>query len=110
MVGYDAAVRWLLVALLLLLPAGPVSASDGGIGPRRHVRQRALVFRDAGGPQGIYIDLLKEIGRKQGWTRATGDLGRVPAAAGAGEIDLLVAIGYSEERTRRSISAASPWW
>ena len=79
-------VRWLLVALLPLLAAGPVSAQTAGPVPRRTYANEPLVFRDAGGaPQGIYVDLLEEIARKQGWTLryVGGDLGRVPAAAAA---------------------------
>jgi len=95
-------VRWLLVALLLVA-AGPVSAQTA-----RPVRvgtyaDEPLVFRDAGGaPKGIYIDLLEEIARKQGWTLryVEGTWDECLQRLQRGEIDLLVAIGYSEERTR----------
>ena len=102
MVGYDAAVRWLLFALLLL-PAGPVSAQTAGPIRVGTYANEPLVFRDAGGaPQGIYIDLLKEMARKQGWTLryVEGTWDECLQRLERGEIDLLVAIGYSEERTR----------
>ena len=103
MVGYDTAVRWLLLALLLLLPAGPVSAQTAGPVRVGTYANEPLVFRDAGGaPQGIYIDLLEEIARKQGWTLryVEGTWDECLQRLERGEIDLLVAIGYSEERTR----------
>jgi phosphoserine phosphatase RsbU/P len=102
MVGYDTAVRWLLVALLLL-PAGPVSAQIAGPVRVGTYANEPLVFRDAGGaPQGIYIDLLEEIARKQGWSLryVEGTWDECLERLQRGEIDLLVAIGYSEERTR----------
>ena len=102
MVGYDAAVRWLLFALLLL-PAGPVSAQTAGPIRVGTYANEPLVFRDAGGaPQGIYIDLLKEMARKQGWTLryVEGTWDECLQRLQRGEIDLLVAIGYSEERSR----------
>jgi phosphoserine phosphatase RsbU/P len=102
MVGYDAAVRWLLV-VLLLLPARPVSAQTAGPVRVGTYANEPLVFRDAGGAsQGIYIDLLKEIARKQGWTLryVEGTWDECLQRLERGEIDLLVAIGYSEERTR----------
>ena len=94
--------KWLLVALLLL-SASPVSAQTA-----RPVRvgtyaNEPLVFRAAGGaPQGVYIDVLDEIARKQGWTLryVEGTWDECLQRLQRGEIDLLVAIGYSEERSR----------
>ena len=102
MVGYDIEVRWLLVALLLL-PAGPVSAQTAGAIRVGTYANEPLVFRDAGGaPQGIYIDLLETIARKRGWTLryVEGTWDECLQRLQRGEIDLLVAIGYSEERAR----------
>jgi phosphoserine phosphatase RsbU/P len=101
-VGYDTGVKWLLVALVLL-SASPVSAQTA-----RPVRvgiyaNEPLVFRAAGGaPQGVYIDVLDEIARKQGWTLryVEGTWDECLQRLQRGEIDLLVAIGYSEERSR----------
>ncbi len=106
MVGYDTGVRWLLLALLLvllLLSAAPVSAQTAGPVRIGTYANEPLVFRGAGGaPQGIYIDLLEEIARKQGWTLrfVEGTWDECLQRLQRGEIDLLVAIGYSEERTR----------
>src|SRR5258706_187866 len=106
MVGYDTGVRWLLLALLLvllLLFAAPVSAQAAGPVRIGTYANEPLVFRDAGGAaQGIYIDLLEEIARKQGWTLrfVEGTWDECLQRLQRGEIDLLVAIGYSEERTR----------
>jgi ABC-type amino acid transport substrate-binding protein len=91
-----------LLVALLLLSASPVSAQTA-----RPVRvgtyaNEPLVFRDAGGaPQGIYIDILEEIARKQRWTLryVEGTWDECLQRLQRGEIDLLVAIGYSEERT-----------
>src|SRR4029453_18456889 len=55
-----------------------------------------------GAPPGKYIDLLEEIARKQGWTLpyVEGTWDECLRRLERGEIDLLVAIGYSEGRTR----------
>ncbi len=106
MVGYDTGVRWLLLALLLVLlvlSAAPVSAQAAGPVRIGTYANEPLVFRDAGGAaQGIYIDLLEAIARKQGWTLrfVEGTWDECLQRLQRGEIDLLVAIGYSEERTR----------
>jgi serine phosphatase RsbU (regulator of sigma subunit)/anti-sigma regulatory factor (Ser/Thr protein kinase) len=95
-------VRWLLAALLFLA-ASPVSAQTARAVRVGTYANEPLVFRDAGGaPQGVYIDLLDEIARKQGWSLryVEGTWDECLQRLERGEIDLLVAIGYSEERTR----------
>jgi sigma-B regulation protein RsbU (phosphoserine phosphatase) len=102
MVRYDTEVRWLLVAVLLVA-AGPVSAQPAGPVRVGTYANEPLVFRDAGGtPHGIYIDLLEEIARKQGWTLryVEGTWDECLQKLQRGELDLLLAIGYSEERAR----------
>ena len=63
-----------------------------------------LVFREAGRePEGIYIDLLEYVAREEGWTLeyVEGSWDECLRRLQQGEIDLLVAIGYSDDRSRR---------
>ena len=101
-IGYDTEVRWLLAAVLLLA-AGPVSAQTTAPIRVGTYADEPLVFHDAGGaPRGIYIDVLETIARKRGWTLryVEGTWDECLQRLQRGEIDLLVAIGYSEERAR----------
>ncbi len=63
-----------------------------------------LVFRDAGGaPQGIYIDLLEDVAKQEGWSLLymEGSWDECLERLQRGEIDLLLAIGFTPERSRR---------
>ncbi|HWU39993.1 MAG TPA: SpoIIE family protein phosphatase, partial [Candidatus Acidoferrum sp.] len=70
-----------------------------------------LVFRDAKGlPQGIYIDLLEHVAKEEGWTLQyiEGSWEECLRRLQRAEIDLLVAIGYSAERSRRFDFTSQP--
>ncbi|MBT7307803.1 MAG: transporter substrate-binding domain-containing protein, partial [Gammaproteobacteria bacterium] len=61
------------------------------------------VYRDQSGtPQGIYVDLLREIARLEQWDIdfVWGDWSTQLAAAKAGKLDLITSIAYSKERDR----------
>lgn len=95
-------------ALVLAMPAPAAAAAPIRVGTYAN---EPLIFRDAGGaPRGIYVDLLEHVAGRQGWTlqwvEGTWEecLGRLQR----GEIDLLVAIGYSAERSRLFDFTAEP--
>jgi serine phosphatase RsbU (regulator of sigma subunit)/ABC-type amino acid transport substrate-binding protein len=63
-----------------------------------------LVFTDSDGAiKGIYIDILSYIGKIEGWQieYIAGSWDECISRLEKGEIDLLVAIAYSEERSKR---------
>jgi len=63
-----------------------------------------LVFRDAkGDPKGIYIDLLEHVATEERWALeyVEGSWDECLRRLQRGEIDLLVAVGYSDERSRQ---------
>ncbi|MGH7305108.1 MAG: SpoIIE family protein phosphatase [Candidatus Rokuibacteriota bacterium] len=70
-----------------------------------------LIFRDEQGhPQGIYVDLLEHVAREERWTLqyVEGAWAQCLDRLGRGEIDLLVAIGYSPERSRQFEFSSEP--
>ena len=63
-----------------------------------------LIFRDEQGrPQGIYVDVLEHVARQERWALqyVEGAWDQGPERLRRGEIDLLLAIGYSPERSRQ---------
>jgi serine phosphatase RsbU (regulator of sigma subunit)/ABC-type amino acid transport substrate-binding protein len=63
-----------------------------------------LIFRDEQGrPQGIYVDVLEHVARQEQWTLeyVEGAWEQCLERLRRGEIDLLVAIAYSPERSRQ---------
>jgi ABC-type amino acid transport substrate-binding protein/anti-sigma regulatory factor (Ser/Thr protein kinase) len=63
-----------------------------------------LIFRDEQGrPQGIYVDVLEHVARQERWTLeyVEGAWDQGLERLRRGEIDLLLAIGYSPERSRQ---------
>ena len=90
-----------LAGVLLAAPAPLDAATPLRVGTYPNP---PLIFRDEGGrPQGIYVDVLEHVARQERW--------RLEYVEGAweqclerlrrGEIDLLLAIGYSPERSRQ---------
>jgi diguanylate cyclase (GGDEF)-like protein len=97
-------------AMLLLAPASPVSADDpSALRPPAVVRvgvfeNPPVVSRGDGGEyEGIAIDVLRSVARREGWTLewVAGPWAEQLDALGRGEIDLLVGIAYSLERARQ---------
>ncbi|MFH1954302.1 MAG: PAS domain S-box protein [Pseudomonadota bacterium] len=69
-----------------------------------------VFLSEAGEPRGIYVDLLDSIAKKEGW-----QIQYVPCtwneclqAVERGELDLLVDVGYSPERSRRFVFNKEP--
>src|SRR5262247_3361043 len=63
-----------------------------------------LIFRDEQGrPKGIYVDVLEHVARQEQWTLeyVEGAWDECLERLRRGEIDLLLAIGYSPERSRQ---------
>src|SRR5215470_10897056 len=97
--------RWAaLLALTVVLLAAPALES-GAAAPIRvgTYSNPPLIFRDTHGkPEGIYVDLLEHVGHQEGWTfqYVEGAWEQCLDRLRRGEIDLLLAIGYSTERSR----------
>ena len=94
---------WLLACTLVLLAFPPPLQAANTIRVGTYPDE-PLVFRDAQGlPQGIYIDLLEHVAKEEGWTLRyiEGSWEECLRRLQRAEIDLLVAIGYSVERSRQ---------
>ena len=94
---------WLLACTLVLFAYPPPLQAANTIRVGTYP-DAPLVFRDARGlPQGIYIDLLEHVAKEEGWTLQyiEGSWEQCLRRLQRAEIDLLVAIGYSVERSRR---------
>ena len=99
--------RRLLLTICCVLAAGPFFARGAQAGTPLRVGiypDAPLVFLDAKGvPQGVYIDLLEHIAPQEGWQiqYVSGSWEEGLARLRKGQIDLLTAIAYSEERARQ---------
>ena len=97
--------RHLLVAgASLLLSAAARSAPDR-VSIRVGINEyKPLVFTNAEGKlDGLFIDVLREIGRKEKWDLqyVRGERSQCLRRLDRGQIDLLVAVGYSKEKAER---------
>src|SRR5947207_11414307 len=100
----DPARRAALLALALVLFAAPAPLGAGAAIRVGTYANEPLIFRDAEGkPQGIYVDVLEHVARQEGWTLeyVEGAWEQCLERLQQGQIDLLVAIGYTPERARR---------
>jgi len=95
----------LILSCVLALYALPLQESGAAAAIRVGTyTDPPLVFQDAkGAPQGIYIDILEHVTKKEGWTLqyVYGSWEECLERLGRGNIDLVVAIGYSPERSRQ---------
>ena len=99
--------EYTLVALVAL--AGVLFAAPAPLDAATRLRvgtypNPPLVFRDdQGRPQGIYVDVLEDVARQEQWTLdyVEGAWDEGLERLRRGEIDLLLAIGYSPERSRQ---------
>jgi len=90
--------KLLTIALAALLIATLVSAERIEVGM---YQAPPLLFRNpAGSPSGLYPDLLREIAARKGWELEWMDASwpELRSMLGRGELDLLPAIAYTEER------------
>ncbi|HTO11607.1 MAG TPA: transporter substrate-binding domain-containing protein, partial [Candidatus Binatia bacterium] len=94
---------------MLAAPVSPGAAAPIRVGTYANA---PLVFRDAEGkPQGIYVDVLEHVAQQEGWTLeyVEGAWEQCLERLQQGQIDLLVAIGYSIERGRRFEFSREPF-
>ena len=90
-----------LAGVLLAAPAPLDAATPLRVGTYPNP---PLIFRDEGGrPQGIYVDVLEHVARQERWRLeyVEGAWEQCLERLGRGEIDLLLAIGFSPERSRQ---------
>jgi sigma-B regulation protein RsbU (phosphoserine phosphatase) len=93
-----------LVALVGVLLAAPAPLDAAGTLRVGTYPNPPLIFRDEQGrPQGIYVDVLEHVARQERWTLeyVEGAWEQCLERLRRGEIDLLLAIGYSPERGRQ---------
>jgi len=96
--------RGAALAVTLLLLAAPAWVYAGAVIRVGIYANPPLIFRETGGPpQGIYVDILQHVARQEDWTLeyVDGTWEQCLTRLEQGRIDLLVAIGYSAERSRR---------
>src|SRR5262249_54109784 len=96
-----AALIALVGAVLLAAPAPLDAATPLRVGTYPNP---PLIFRDEQGhPKGIYVDVLEHVARQERWTLeyVEGAWDLCLERLRRGEIDLLVAIAYSPERSRQ---------
>ncbi len=98
-------VPFVVLFFILLFPVERLHASPNRATIRVGIFQnRPIVYQDSQGvPQGLYVDLVGEIAKLEGW-----DIEFVPGTwanclerVKAGEIDLLTSIAYTKERDRQ---------
>ena len=92
-----------LLALAAVLLAAPAPLHAGAPIRVGTYANAPLIFREADGrPQGIYVDVLEHVARQEGWALEyiEGSWEQCLERLQRGAIDLLVAIGYSPERSR----------
>ncbi|MGM0628419.1 MAG: transporter substrate-binding domain-containing protein, partial [Candidatus Fermentibacterota bacterium] len=90
--------RLFLAALAALTLSFPLSAERVEVGM---YQTPPLLFRDSTGtPSGLYPDLLREIAAREDWQVEWVDASwpELRSMLGRGELDLLPAIAYTEER------------
>ena len=90
-----------LVGVLFAAPAHLAAATPLRVGTYPNP---PLIFRDEQGrPQGIYVDVLEHVARQEQWALeyVEGAWDQGLERLQRGEIDLLLAIGYSPERSRQ---------
>lgn len=104
--------RYRLISLLVAI-ARLYMFSNADAEPGRPYRQMVQVgiyqnspkvfWDEEGQPQGIYIDLVDEMARNEGWDveYIRGEWEENLRRLETGELDLLVDVTYSEERARR---------
>ena len=93
----------ILVTILFLFPLGPDLRAQTSVAVGIY-QNEPLVFTDSQGMEkGIYIDILNHIGQIEGWQieYIKGSWDECIRRLEKGEIDLLVAIAYSAERSKR---------
>jgi PAS domain S-box-containing protein len=102
----------LLAAFCLLLTA---SASLGGDAGARRIRVGAFnfypgIFQQDGKVQGIFVDLINEVARREGWKveYLYGDWAEGISRIKKGEVDLLTAVAWTPERTEFLDFAKTP--
>ncbi|MEM0203282.1 MAG: PAS domain S-box protein [Archaeoglobaceae archaeon] len=85
--------------VLLLILATPSLALELKVGVYDNP---PLVFKDGDHYSGLYIDILEEIAKKEGWeiVYVYDKFPNLLEKLKSGEIDLMTAIAYSEERTK----------
>src|SRR5262245_21899809 len=97
--------RWAaLLALMFVVMAAPVLAGAAATVKVGTYSNEPLIFQGKDGRhQGVYVDLLEEVAKQEGWTLkyVEGSWKECLDRLGQGEIDLLVAIGYNSERAER---------
>ncbi|AKG91958.1 ABC-type amino acid transport [Geoglobus ahangari] len=83
--------------LLLLLLVFPVSARDVTVGVYNN---SPLVFYENGQAKGLFIDILEDVARIEGWRLhyVAAPFPELMSALEKGEIDILLDVAYSEER------------
>jgi len=96
----------LVLFAVLLMPSRYPALPTPRKGPIRvgYYENRPMVFQDEHGrPRGVYVEIMTDIARREGWRLEyvygswEENLNRLES----GEIDVLLDIGYSEERTKR---------
>ena len=96
--------RWAaLLAFTLIVVAAPAPAGAAATVRVGTYPNPPLIFREGGGPpQGMYVDVLESIAELEGWKLqyVEGTWEECLERLQHGKIDLLVAIGYSPERSR----------
>ena len=97
--------RLLMVLMICLCLAGLAGQARAGEVVRVGVYDYApfVVFQPGGAVEGLYIRVLDHIARKEGWRLkfVCGTWTECLERLETGQIDLLVAIAFSEERSRR---------
>lgn len=93
----------ILVVMLIQFPSSPSLQAQTNVIVGIY-QNEPLVFTDSDGEiKGIYIDILNYIGKIEGWQieYIAGSWNECISRLEKGEIDLLVAIAYSEGRSKR---------
>ena len=96
--------RWIVCALsCLLLAAVSLAARSAPVRVGLYENRPMVFLDDRGQPSGVYVDILDDIARREGWTLQyihdnwENNLRKLEH----GDIDILADIGYSDERTSR---------
>jgi len=96
-------IAFVVMAALLQFPAAPEAMADRTVRVGLY-NNKPLVFMDDDGiAKGIFVDILEHIAEKEQWTLeyVYGSWPDCMDRLAAGEIDLMTAIAYSEERAKR---------
>ncbi|WP_440951940.1 ATP-binding protein [Methanococcoides sp. FTZ1] len=100
---YKSIILMVLLICLLSIPICPADAKGETLRVGVYQYEPVVFIDDDGTPQGLYIDILEHIALKEEWNieYVSCSWGDCLEKLEKGEIDLLVSIAYSEERSER---------